>query len=285
MLNGGLGADRMIGGTGNDRYYVDNAGDVVVEGVGGGTDRVRSSVSYTLSSDAEIEELLATDASSTDAINLAGNGFNNAITGNAGDNVLTGGGGDDILNGLGGVDTAVFSGNRADYSISTSGGVTTVIGADGTDKLISIEQLQFADGLYDINGEPVPPGAPGLQQDAKGKAQDGEAPLTLPAAQPGDVQEADLIRNPALDDSVSHADSEDSQDGWEPGPSEEFVLKSEVLGPLVQPPADEISIEPGLFEVSLPVAAGDWMLTQNHGHDGLTDEFGRWAFKFGDILE
>src|SRR5690606_2075530 len=110
---------RMIGGAGDDRYYVDNVGDVVIEGVGGGTDRVRSSVSFTLSSSAEIEELLATDAGSTDAINLAGNGFNNAITGNAGDNILTGGGGDDILNGRGGVDTAVFSGNRADYSIST----------------------------------------------------------------------------------------------------------------------------------------------------------------------
>ena len=28
-LNGGVGADQMFGGTGNDTYVVDNAGDVV----------------------------------------------------------------------------------------------------------------------------------------------------------------------------------------------------------------------------------------------------------------
>ncbi|WP_259665426.1 hypothetical protein [Rhizobium bangladeshense] len=30
-LNGGSGADRLIGGTGNDTYIVDNAGDLVSE--------------------------------------------------------------------------------------------------------------------------------------------------------------------------------------------------------------------------------------------------------------
>ena len=38
----------MIGGTGNDTYYVDNAGDVVVEYANEGTDWVATTISYTL---------------------------------------------------------------------------------------------------------------------------------------------------------------------------------------------------------------------------------------------
>ena len=37
IINGGLGADVMAGGDGGDTYFVDNAGDQVVEGPGGGT--------------------------------------------------------------------------------------------------------------------------------------------------------------------------------------------------------------------------------------------------------
>ncbi len=43
-LNGLAGADTMAGGAGNDTYYVDNAGDTVVEASGAGTDLVNSSI-------------------------------------------------------------------------------------------------------------------------------------------------------------------------------------------------------------------------------------------------
>ena len=52
-LDGGAGADAMAGGLGNDTYIVDNAGDLVTEAVGAGTDLVRSALSHTLSANVE----------------------------------------------------------------------------------------------------------------------------------------------------------------------------------------------------------------------------------------
>ena len=43
----------MIGGLGDDTYYVDNAGDIVTEVAGEGTDSVLSSISYTLGANVE----------------------------------------------------------------------------------------------------------------------------------------------------------------------------------------------------------------------------------------
>ncbi|VXB30551.1 Heme peroxidase [Nocardioides sp. AX2bis] len=56
----------------------------------------------------------------------------------------------EVLTGSGGTDTAVFSGARADYTITTDGSAVTVAhdggaGADGTDTLRNVEQLQFSD--------------------------------------------------------------------------------------------------------------------------------------------
>ncbi len=91
VLNGGLGADALAGGAGDDTYVVDNAGDVVTEGVGEGTDTVQSAVIWVLG--AEVENLTLTG---TAAINGTGNGLGNVLTGNGGANTLAGGDGDDI---------------------------------------------------------------------------------------------------------------------------------------------------------------------------------------------
>ena len=48
-INGGTGADVMKGGEGNDSYYVENAGDKVIESLNEGDDTVIASTGYTLS--------------------------------------------------------------------------------------------------------------------------------------------------------------------------------------------------------------------------------------------
>ena len=110
MINGGVGADIMMGKGGNDTYYVDNIGDQVIEmmsgwasNASGGVDTVVTTVDYTLS--AFVENLQTANASGTDALVLTGNAFANTITGNEGANRIDGGGGGgDTMIGLGGDD-------------------------------------------------------------------------------------------------------------------------------------------------------------------------------------
>jgi hypothetical protein len=87
------------------------------------------------------------DPSVTDGnVSLAGTGAAN-LTGNATNNTLTGNAGSNTINGGAGVDTAVFAGNFADYSITFSGStvfVTEIANPLNVDTLISIENLQFA---------------------------------------------------------------------------------------------------------------------------------------------
>ncbi len=87
-------------------------------------------------------------AGTAGADTLTGTGSNDFIVGVGGNDTLTGGSGNDILNGGAGIDTAVFSSNRANFSLAPSGGnyvVTDRSGAEGTDTLISVERLRFAD--------------------------------------------------------------------------------------------------------------------------------------------
>lgn len=100
VLNGGVGADVMQGGDGNDTYFVDNTGDQVIEVGGQGTDTVFASVSYTLLPD--VENLTLTGSGN---LNGTGNDDNNTIFGTPGNNILDGMGGADTLIGGAGNDT------------------------------------------------------------------------------------------------------------------------------------------------------------------------------------
>lgn len=77
---------------------------------------------------------------------------NDVIRAGAGDDTITGGIGNDIINGEAGIDTALYSGNFADYTISHSGNQIVVAdgvaGRDGTDYLMNVEFMKFADGTY-----------------------------------------------------------------------------------------------------------------------------------------
>lgn len=81
---------------------------------------------------------------------LWGDHGNNRLNGSHGDDTLIGNGGDDILIGGYGQDVIVFSGNRADYSVTQTGFRTDVThlndGADGHDVILHGEVLRFADG-------------------------------------------------------------------------------------------------------------------------------------------
>lgn len=96
VLDGGPGADTMEGRAGGDIYYVDNAGDLVIEGAGGGADevRIRNISSYTLPD--YVERLTNT---TNFMFTGTGNSLNNEINGGTTTDYLHGGAGHDTLNG------------------------------------------------------------------------------------------------------------------------------------------------------------------------------------------
>jgi Ca2+-binding RTX toxin-like protein len=57
VLNGGAGIDTLIGGTGNDTYVVDTTTDVITENANEGTDTIQSSVTFSLATLTNIENI------------------------------------------------------------------------------------------------------------------------------------------------------------------------------------------------------------------------------------
>jgi Ca2+-binding RTX toxin-like protein len=111
-INGNAGADTMQGGPGNDIYFVDNAGDKVIELAGEGTDIVNSDISFTLSDN--VENLVLRTSAATDgtgnALNnrLEGNSAGNSLSGLDGNDTILGKGGNDLLTGGAGADNFLF---------------------------------------------------------------------------------------------------------------------------------------------------------------------------------
>jgi Ca2+-binding RTX toxin-like protein len=128
-LDGKGGADTMTGFNGDDTYFVDNAGDIIVEVSNGGkNDTVVTSVTYALTTKSRVEQLQTSDITSTKAMNLTGNEFAQTIIGNAGANRIDGRAGADTMNGGFGDDTYIVD-SASDVVIETAG--------RGTDKVIT----------------------------------------------------------------------------------------------------------------------------------------------------
>lgn len=147
LINGGLGADVMAGGLGDDSYLVDNAGDVVTEQAGeGAIDTVLTTLSsYTLGANLEtLVGLLNTGQT------LRGNGVNNSLNGGAGNDYIDASdGGTDGAYGNAGDDAFFFGaaltagdtvqggagmndqlGLRGDYSAGLTLGAATISGVE-----------------------------------------------------------------------------------------------------------------------------------------------------------
>ena len=132
VLDGGLAADIMKGGLGNDTYVVREAGDIVTELAGQGTDQINSFITKTL--DTNVENLLLLGS---DNISGTGNALSNSITGNTGDNWLNGGLGSDTLIGMAGKDS---------FNLSTAlgaGNIDTIVGFSVVDDVIRIDDAVF----------------------------------------------------------------------------------------------------------------------------------------------
>ena len=141
----------MIGGGGDDTYYVAQAGDIVDESseFANGTDTVRSSIAFSLADAVHVlgsvENLTLTGSANIDA---TGNSLGNTIFGNSGDNTLTGNDGDDALNGNGGSDTMIGGSGDDTYYIAQAGDIVDESSGNGTDTVISSITFSLADGAH-----------------------------------------------------------------------------------------------------------------------------------------
>jgi Ca2+-binding RTX toxin-like protein len=123
-MDGGAGADSMVGGTGNDTYYVNDSGDLVSEAAGAGIDTVWSFVNgYTLT--ANVENL---SFNGLDNFVGIGNALANTVVGSVGTDMLDGGDGNDVLIGNAGADVMIGGAGVDTASYATaSGGVWAVL--------------------------------------------------------------------------------------------------------------------------------------------------------------
>ncbi|MFS0737483.1 M10 family metallopeptidase C-terminal domain-containing protein [Sphingomonas sp. 1P06PA] len=131
ILDGGAGDDRLVGEAGDDLYFVDSAGDVVIEGDGLGSDEIRTALaSYTLPN--FVESLRYTGTAS-----FTGTGTDRAdrIFGGAQADILSGLDGNDRLDGGGGADRLVGGAGNDVYLVDDSGDVVVEAAGGGADEV------------------------------------------------------------------------------------------------------------------------------------------------------
>ena len=172
-LDGGNGANSLVGGKGDDYYYIRSQSDIVVEQTDGGTGDamiVNFAAKFTGEWDivldpdyeepsakpvfkfANIENVTLTGSAHTSVL---GSPNSDKIVGNFGNNTFAGGVGDDTLQGEGGNDSLV-GGEGAD-SLDGGSGINTMDGGLGSDTYIVndradriINEKEGLDGGIDV---------------------------------------------------------------------------------------------------------------------------------------
>ncbi len=194
VINAGNGADTIIGGAGADTMDGGLGVDTLDYGAEDGTNGIYVNL---LGRDPYIEVLIGPDGNEVgldtaidtfgdrDSIPnipnvigtvrddvIYGGNRDNLLQGREGDDILLGGGRNDTLEGGAGTDTAIFRGNRADYTaVAGANGImitdlrpdpldpVTNLRNDGEDTVREVEFFQFADGtvsLADLLNPPAP---------------------------------------------------------------------------------------------------------------------------------
>ena len=156
---GGFVSGTVFGGIGNDTFRISDPLAQVFETSGQGTqDRVEASVSFSLATTGEVEDLTllgtARDGFGNALGNtILGNGLGNLLIGRAGSDTLTGSAGDDTLQGDSGTD--LLQGDEGSDSLRGGLGDDTLQGGDGDDVLRGMadhDSLQGGDGEDVLHG-------------------------------------------------------------------------------------------------------------------------------------
>lgn len=201
-LTGGSGSTRFVGNAGND--YMD--GGQGIDTVDYGSETGPNGVYVNLLGRGQYTDLAGPDGNPmapdtafdtwgdldtvTNIRNVIGTAHDDVIYGGNHDNDLQGGGGDDILLGGGrndaidggdGIDTAIYRGNRSDYTVTANADGSVMIADlrpdivdtvnnirnDGVDTVRNVEFFQFADGKVSLSDllSPPSPSAPQVTAD------------------------------------------------------------------------------------------------------------------------
>lgn len=132
-LDGGAGADILIGSDVRNIYVVDNELDTIIEPASStSVDTVEAAFTYSIAGQLELENLTLLGA---DDLSATGNARDNVLTGNAGANVLTGGAGNDTLDGKDGVDILIGGGGNDLYIWDGIDAIVELVG-EGVDTVV-----------------------------------------------------------------------------------------------------------------------------------------------------
>lgn len=153
VLIGGFGDDILSGTSGNDTLSGDNGNDTLKGG--SGNDTLNGGSGQDTLTGNSGEDILD-GGSDNDSLSggsdndiLKGGAGNDELNGNSGNDLLDGGTGDDVINGGSGIDTVDYTDWTKKVTVNL---LTGVAKGDGTDQLISIENVLGSDYNDNIVG-------------------------------------------------------------------------------------------------------------------------------------